>query len=213
MFWLLVACWSPSPTAMPATPVPLPEASAFERVRPLDGAQRLFGGPFRCVLPDGTDVSFHPNGIARGEPAFRGSWRHEAGVLTVEARHDGVEIIYDWPYIAYARNSDWMLATPTGALSCRPGHEAEPGPGGSWIQVFHAGGPAPEAGRALTDAPDLALVVDANSAPEQDGVMLFHREGLPAMRLAQHLADRLAVPVTTATAPDQAAPYLLVVGR
>lgn len=212
MLWMLLACMRADPIVSPGAPAALPDTLAWAHVRPLDGAPRLFGGPFRCALPDGTDVSFHPNGMARGEPAFRGNWRHEGNTLTAEARHEGVEQQYRWPYEGFARRGDWMLATPEGALACRPGHDTAPGPAGDWIRVLDAGGDAQDAGHALVDAPGIALAVDAHATDPSPGIVLRHRPSHAAPALAQHLADRLQQPIRIETVPDLTAPYELRVG-
>jgi hypothetical protein len=215
MIWLIVACnFAPSNRVTPeGTPPPLPEAPAWATVRPLDGVQRLFGGPFRCRVPDGTVVDFHPNGMARGEPAFRGTWIHRDAELVVEARQEGVELVYSWPYVGYTHDGDWMLATPDGALACRPGHEATPGPAGSWLEVIDAGGSTEAAAKVLSTAEGVAFAVDGPVGEGRSGLWLRHRPSIDGRSVAQHVATGLGLPVAVEEVPDLAAPLQLVVGH
>ena len=213
MIWLLVACNPSPPTALPqGEPPPLPAESAWKAVRPLDGVQRLFGGPFRCRLADDTVVDFFPNGMARGEPAFRGRWTHQDQTLTVDARHHGVDLVYRWPYQAYTHEGDWVLASADEAIACRPGHQVAPGPAGRWVEVVDGGGPAADAARVLSTAPEVVFAVDGAVGPAREGVWLQHRPGVEALPLAQHVATGLGVPVTVREDAALASPYRLVVG-
>ncbi len=215
MIWLLVACNSaPVNQVLPEGEAPpLPAEPAWASVRTLDGAQRLFGGPFRCRIPDGTVVDFHPNGMTRGEPAFRGNWVHRGTELTVEARQEGVELVYSWPYVAFTHDGDWMLATPHGALACRPGHEAAPGRSGPWLEVIDAGGGTEAAAKVLSTAAEVVFAVDGPVQGGRQGLLLRHRPEAEGRAVAQHLATGLGRPVSLEENSELTAPYQLIVGE
>jgi len=213
MLWLLFACNSSVVMHPEGEAPPMPSEPAWKAVRPLDGVQRLFGGPFRCRIPDGTVVDFHPNGMARGEPAFRGNWKHGGTELVVEARHEGVELTYEWSYTPFNHQGDWVLGTRDGALACRPGHEGEPGGAGDWVDVLDAGGATDQAARVLSTAPGVVFAVDGAVTEPIDGLVLRFPEGADGRALGQHLATGLQRDVRLEAHPDLGAPFQLVVGR
>lgn len=207
----LLAC-APSPPALPTVtpsgtpPTDLPDREAWAATAPLEGVQRLFVGPFRCALPDGRVVDFHPRGIARSDDGLRGRWSHRDHTLTLETEGPAAS----FPYQAWSASGAWMLATPDGALACRPGHEAAPATGGTWLRVVDAGGPLTTVGKALVPL-ELPLVVQDGSR-EHEGLLLRHRPGHAPDVIAQAIADAVQQPVALSAAPTLDAPYELVVG-
>jgi hypothetical protein len=131
----------------------------------------------------------------------------------IEARHEGVELVYDWPYRPYTHEGDWVLASLDEAIACRPGHETEPGPAGRWIEVIDAGGASADAARVLSTATEVVFAADGNVGTPREGVLLEHRPGIEARALAQHVADGLGVPVTVRETVELSSPYRLLVGR
>lgn len=207
----LLAC-APSapdlPRVEPAStpPAELPAREAWAATAPLEGVQRLFVGPFRCALPDGRTVDFHPRGIARNAEGLRGRWTHRDQALTLEA--DGTSVT--WAYTPWSAGGAWMLAAPEGVLACRPGHEGETAAAGPWVRVVDGGGDLATAGRALTTL-ELPLVVQEGHA-DGAGLRLRHAEGTDARPLAQRVADATGHPVTLEATAALDAPYELVVG-
>ena len=204
---LFAACTTAPPTLTPqGPPAPLADTEAWRRTAPLEGIERLFVGPFRCSLPGGDVADFHPNGMVRTAAGGRGRWSQAAGNFQLE----GEGLALEGPYEGWSQAGAWMLATPLGALGCRPGHEGEVPAAGPWLRVRDGGGPMEEAGRALTDA-SLPLVVQQGTS-DIGGIALRHRPGFDPTELGQHLADQLQQPVRLEVVPSLPSPYELVVG-
>ena len=214
--FLALAC-SPSdrdvltPSAAEARPPA--ESPPWGDIRPLDGVERLFTGPFRCALPQegAVVVDFHPRAIARGT-TLRGRWTHRERTLTMEW---GAGAPLEHPYEPFSQTGIWWLAGPGGAMPCKLGHEAELPSGGHWIRVVDTGGDVPAAGLHLADLPGVGLVtLDEAPGTSAAGLRLQHRADQvdSARALGQAIADRLTRPVTLVESPEVRALTLEVGG-
>jgi len=172
----------------------------------------MFTGPFQCRLPATEQAaSFHPNGMVRDTDSLRGRWTHRARTLTIE-RSDGPDLSY--PYEPFVLRGTWVLATPSGAVPCRLGHDAEVPSSGAWLTVRSAGGDLEAAGRRLHDLAGVGLVTEGAAVSEATGLRLVHAAGHESLArtVGQQIADRLGREVTLHVAED-AGHLELQVGR